>query len=197
MADGPVILDAGCGARAREYPPGATVVGIDMDGHALARNTSVDEKIIGDLQSHQFERDSFELIYCHGVLDHLPHPELALQNMAQALRPGGQIEIGMTNPSSRKGLLTKWTPYRLHLWVYRTILRSEKAGQPGYGPYRTFLRLSRRKLVRFARANALDVSVETHRAPAPRNVPTLLWHLLGRTELRARIVKRHGPTPSG
>lgn len=69
-----------------------------------------------------------------------PDPELAIANLAQALRPGGCLVVGVPNVTSRKGLVTKFTPHWFHVWVYRQVLGMADAGEPGHGPFRTYLR---------------------------------------------------------
>jgi SAM-dependent methyltransferase len=138
------ILDAGCGGGGDFYAawPDAYVIGIDVDEEALSRNERADEKIVGDITSYPFEANSFDAIICHDVLEHISNPDAVLRNFAEWVRPGGTILLGFPNLLSGKGLVTKLTPHSFHVWFYRTILGSTKAGTPGYGPYKTYLRFA-------------------------------------------------------
>jgi SAM-dependent methyltransferase len=74
------------------------------------------------------------------VLEHLPDPVAALANMAQSLKRGGLLILGVPNLWSLKGLLTKLTPHWFHVWAYRHIVGSREAGKPGRAPFRTYFR---------------------------------------------------------
>jgi len=137
------VLDAGCGGGDFyvNYTD-AHIVGIDLDEDALERNSRLDEKVVGDLRTYRFEANSFDSIVCQDVLEHIEDPMAVLRNFAEWTRPGGTIVLGFPNVTSVKGLITKFTPHRFHLWFYRRILGSKKAGTAGYGPYKTYLRFS-------------------------------------------------------
>ena len=134
------VLDAGCGyTLPLDFPRSVRLVGLDESSEALAKNENIDAAIVGDVESHPFAVGEYDAILCWNVLEHLERPRRALANMARALRPGGMLIIGIPNLWSLKGMVTKLTPYRFHVWVYRTILGHEHAGTPGYGPYPTHL----------------------------------------------------------
>jgi SAM-dependent methyltransferase len=154
------VLDAGCGRKRRlELPGAARVSGIDISPEALDLNDQLDEKIVGDVETYPLERESFDVVYCWDVLEHLSRPDKALRNVVQAMAPGGLLVLGLPNAMSLKGLATKLTPHRFHVWYYRRVLGSKTAGLPGRGPFKTFLRLSLSPsaLAKFARTNGLDL----------------------------------------
>src|SRR3990167_7207197 len=155
------VLDAGCG-RDKAYVdfPGAHITGIDIDADALALNHSLDIRIVGDIQTYPLPESAFDAIVCWDVLEHLPSPRAALENMTRALRPGGTLILGLPNVTSPKGLATKLTPHGFHVWFYRHVFHDQNAGRPGYGPYRTFLRWSIRPagIRRFAEEHGLAVT---------------------------------------
>jgi SAM-dependent methyltransferase len=156
------VLEAGCGS----YPmvvdlgPAKHIVGIDISQRQLERNDVVDEKILGDIQTFPLRPQDFDLVFCFNVLEHLDRPDRALANFRRALRPGGLIVIKVPNVLSLKGLMTKFSPHRVHVWVYRYILGHPDAGQDDKAPFPTFLRLSMSPpaLDRFARRNGLQVA---------------------------------------
>lgn len=134
------VLEAGCGSGSRFRFDQARVTGIDISPLQLARNYALDERICGDLQSHPIRKNAFDLVVCWDVLEHLPRPSEAIHNMIRSLRPGGVIILGLPNLASFKGLITKFTPHGFHMWAYRTLWRSAKAGREDHGPFRTYLR---------------------------------------------------------
>ena len=106
------VLEAGCGSATHiRLSDHARIVGIDNSEDQLARNSYVSQKIVGDVQTHEFEEGGFDLIMCWDVLEHLPHSEKALRSFARAAKPGGVIPLVLPNVYSLKGLITKFTPH--------------------------------------------------------------------------------------
>jgi hypothetical protein len=83
----------------------------------------------------------------------LGNPERVLQRFVDALDEGGLLVLGVPNVLSVKGLVTKYSPYSFHRWIYR------KAGSSRGAPHRTFLRvaISPRSLGRWARRSGLTI----------------------------------------
>ena len=135
------ILEAGCG---RSWPfhlndIDCFVTGIDTDPEALkARKYTLDRSIEGDIVSADFEADSFDVVYCSFVLEHIERADLAMKNFCKWIRPNGLIIIRIPDPHSVQGFLTRKTPHWFHLFYYRVIEGIKEAGKPGYGPYPTF-----------------------------------------------------------
>lgn len=139
----PRVLDAGCGSLSQvRFPRKPFVVGIDISREQLEKNSHVDEKILGDVETYPLEPSSFDVVVCWDTMEHLNRPERAIANFAQALKPGGLLIIATTNPYSLKGLLTKFTPHSFHVWVYRRLFGDPNAGKPGFAPFPTTLRRS-------------------------------------------------------
>lgn len=160
VADAGTVLDAGCGFRLPfEFPPGLRFVGLDTSAEALAKNTYIDSAIVGDVETYPLPAGEYDAVLCWWVLEHVPHPRAAVANMARALKPGGLLIVGLPNIWSLKGLVTKLTPYRFHVWVYRRLLGYNGAGEPGQAPFRTYLRwqISPHGLSRLAEAERLEL----------------------------------------
>jgi SAM-dependent methyltransferase len=137
------VLEAGCGSASYvEFGGRARVVGIDVSERQLSRHPELDERILGDIETHNFHANSFDLIVCWDVLEHLRRPRRAVANLAKALRPGGLLVLALPNVLSLKGLVTKFTPHRFHVWVYRHVFGWPHAGTDDHGPFPTFLRFS-------------------------------------------------------
>jgi len=124
----PRVLEAGCGSSSRvALPAGRWLVGVDIAQRQLDRNTVLDEKHLGDLQTFSLPGEGFDLILCWDVVEHLPHPARALAQMKSALRPGGSLVLAFPNLWSLKGLVTKFTPYKVHEWFYRYVIGDRRA----------------------------------------------------------------------
>jgi SAM-dependent methyltransferase len=156
------VLEAGCGRRASfDYSGAEQVVGIDVSKEQLAHNDWADEKIVGDLQVHPLESDAFDLVVCWDVLEHLLEPLSALDNLARAVKSDGIIVLGLPNVASVKGLVTRFTPLRFHIWFFRIVRKSKRAGRTGEGPFPTYLRwsLRARSLRAWTRARGLRIDL--------------------------------------
>lgn len=154
------VLEAGCGSASHvDLGDDSKVVGIDLSTEQLARNVSLDEKIVGDIETYPLPYAAFDLIVCWDVLEHLPHPEKALVNFVAAIRPGGLIVLALPDVDSLKGRITKYTPHGFHVWFYRAVLGSKIAGTADHGPFKTYLAdsIAPAALAAFARSHDLSV----------------------------------------
>jgi len=135
------VLEAGCGSVSHIGIGGdACLTGIDISEKQLARNQVLDEKILGDVQAYALPESRFDVIICWDVLEHLQHPELALENFARALKEEGMLILALPNLYSMKGMITKFTPFRFHIWVRRHLFGETEAGKDDNGPFPTFLK---------------------------------------------------------
>ncbi len=188
FADGRLqsVLDAGCGFQLPiDLPHDVHLVGIDVSDAALERNNNVDEKIVGDIQSYPLPPEAFDAVICWWVLEHVPHPRMAIVNIAGALRREGDFIIGIPHLWSIKGILTKLTPHRFHVWVYSRIFRLPDVGAPGVGPFHTYLHrdLSPGRLSRIMAGQGFDLVHERFYGDAPEPLPRPLrsmWRLVGK-----------------
>jgi len=114
-----------------------TISVVDIDETQLRNNSYADTKILGDIQTYVFPPNSFDLIVCYNVIEHLTSVDQAIRQFHHALAPGGLVFIGAPNPESLFGLVTKYSPHWFHVWFYRVILRHKDAGKPGHLPFRT------------------------------------------------------------
>lgn len=118
------------------------IVGIDISSRQLTRNQSLHERILADIQTFPLPEQSFDIIICWDVLEHLDHPVKALTNFFRAIKPGGLIILAFPNLFSLKGLVTKLTPHAVHVWYMRHLLRMENAGVNDTPPFVTPFKLS-------------------------------------------------------
>jgi SAM-dependent methyltransferase len=135
------ILEAGCG---RQWPLDLKklnyrLTGIDIDDTALSyrknQQKDLDVAISGDLLDVELNEQSFDVIYCSFVLEHIQGAELAMKNFCKWLRPNGLLILKIPDPESVQGWITRNTPHWFHVLYYRYIVRSKYAGKQGFAPY--------------------------------------------------------------
>jgi len=81
----------------------ASIVVVDIDETQIQNNTYAHQNILGDIQSTAFPPNSFELIVCYNVIEHLPRHDDAIRLFQSALVPGGVLLIGTPHPRSFSG----------------------------------------------------------------------------------------------
>lgn len=144
LASGRSLLDVGCGPGtitvdlARVVAPGR-VVGIDAEAAVLdearrlaaeASLTNVEFKV-ADVYELPYDDASFDVVHAHQLLQHLAHPERALEEMARVCRPGGIVaardgDYGAFTWFPEVPALDRW------LQVYRAVARAN-GGEPDAG----------------------------------------------------------------
>jgi SAM-dependent methyltransferase len=131
---------------------------VDIDEDQIRNNDYAQQTILGDIQTHRFAPDSFDLVICYNVIEHLPDVEAALLGFCQSLKQGGLILIGAPNPKSLSGIVTKYSPHWFHVWFYRHVRGEKQAGQPGHPPFPTFFHplVTLSNLEAFARNHGLQ-----------------------------------------
>lgn len=142
LADRPnvTVLEAGAGTQTHiTVRDDATVVGIDNSQPSLDQNDDLDEKILGDLRTHDFGDRRFDAIVSVYVLEHVTAPDRIIEHLAGLLAPGGVLVIVVPNVRTPKGIITKYTPHPFHVWVRRRLLNQPDAGKPGHDPFPTVL----------------------------------------------------------
>jgi 2-polyprenyl-3-methyl-5-hydroxy-6-metoxy-1,4-benzoquinol methylase len=147
------LLEAGCGSATHvRFRPMVHAVGIDISKEQLARNTVIQEKILGDIQEYPLPKEEYDVAVCWMVLEHLPKPKAALSNLFDSIKPQGLLILGIPNLLSFKGVVTKFTPYWFHRFFYR-FMKCKSS------PFPTYLRVTilPRKIVRFAEDNGFSV----------------------------------------
>jgi 2-polyprenyl-3-methyl-5-hydroxy-6-metoxy-1,4-benzoquinol methylase len=111
------VLDVGCGfgiatAAMAEMYPRAQVRGLDLyeqDVLASARNLTRSSNridfVTGSIEDAPFESNSFDLVTAFDVLEHVPHPEVALREIARLLSPTGTVVASVPIESPILGLI--------------------------------------------------------------------------------------------
>ena len=104
-ASAPRVLEIGCGGGGtldwlKQSGRAQWTAGIELSSEAAAiASTRVDDVRCGDANVllEQFPQDSFDLILCLDVLEHLVDPWEALSKIQGLLRPGGRIITSLPN----------------------------------------------------------------------------------------------------
>lgn len=96
-------LDVGCGDGAVSgvwlSQHAGSYIGVDISSRAVeaARELGLDARVIGDATNLPFDDETFDLIVCIEVLEHLFEPQLATAEMGRVLRPGGTLVAQVPN----------------------------------------------------------------------------------------------------
>jgi len=101
------VLDLGCGVgEYLKYAIGKnrTVIGVDLDKSLLQNRLFNFTPLQGDAQNLAFKDEIFDLVLFSEVLEHLPHPEKALNEIKRILKPNGILII---STPSKKSLYEK------------------------------------------------------------------------------------------
>jgi len=114
--EGKKVLDIGCGGgilAEAMAAKGAQVIGIDMAEaslevarlHLLESGLQVDyEKITAEAFANQHP-DTFDVITCLEMLEHVPDPASIIAAAAKALKPGGTLVLSTLNRNGKSFLL--------------------------------------------------------------------------------------------
>ena len=121
---GEVILEVGCGSgrfTAQAVSTGAMVVATDLSGAVDANyraHNGVDNLLIvqSDIYRMPFPRQSFDKVFCLGVLQHTPDVEKSFRTLPEYLKSGGSY---VTDVYDKRSGLMGFVEffYRTYLWV--------------------------------------------------------------------------------
>lgn len=100
-------LDAGCGHRVlaqgleglenAAVASAASAVGMDPYPAALAAHRNIRRRVCGFLDKLPFPSESFDVVSCNMVVEHLMNPVVCFQEVARVLAPGGVALIHTPN----------------------------------------------------------------------------------------------------
>lgn len=146
--EGQRILEAGCGAgRFTEImlSAGAMVYSFDYSNavEICYKNNAHDNLCLfqGDICNIPFERESFDRVFCYGVLQHLPEPKRGFMSLVRYLKTRGKISVdvylkdGKINAWKSKYI---WRPVTTKIRP-RTLLKIGRWYIPKWLPIDTFL----------------------------------------------------------
>lgn len=121
---GTPMLDAGCGTglNLAALPPGSVGIDINPRNLALIRRRLPQHVVVeGEVEAMPFADATLSTVICTEVLEHVPHPLTALDEIHRILRPGG-ILIGSV-------------PARSPIWRLRFLSSTCPGGEPFHNEY--------------------------------------------------------------
>lgn len=123
------VLEVGCGAgRFTEVllSAGATVCAIDFSNSVEVTQTNniqhADRLCLAqaDIYDIPFPPQSFDFVFCFGVLQHTPDPHRAFLNLTRYIAPGGKIAVDCY---LRDGKIQPWKSKYLWRWLTTRVPR--------------------------------------------------------------------------
>lgn len=119
---GRLVLEAGCGAGRFTVilcGLGARLLAIDYSSAVeVSRENNAEMGTVAfaqcDILAIPFAPRSFDLVFCHGVLQHTPNPEAAFHKLVEMVRPGGRISVDVY---CKDGLIRPWKSKYLWRWL--------------------------------------------------------------------------------
>ena len=118
------ILDVGCGHGDFLKPVHAKTLhgyGLDPDKEALAKNTFIKNKTVGTVEKLPFESNFFDLVISAWVLEHLPDPKKAFQEIFRVLKPGGKVIFLTPNVWNYNVWIIRLIPEKFHDFLTRKL----------------------------------------------------------------------------
>jgi 2-polyprenyl-6-hydroxyphenyl methylase/3-demethylubiquinone-9 3-methyltransferase len=113
---GKVVLDVGCGGGILSESMavrGAQVTGIDLGDkalkvaqlHRLESGVAVDYRLVSVEELAEEHPESFDVVTCMEMLEHVPDPAAVVGACARLVKPGGQVFFSTLNRNPKSYLL--------------------------------------------------------------------------------------------
>lgn len=148
--EGEFVLEAGCGAGRFTRLLGATganLVSFDYSTAvevSRAQNSHFINVVFAqaDVLDMPFRENSFDRVFCHGVIQHTPNPEAAFHALNKVLKPGGKLSFdvyykdGKVRPWKSKYI---WRPITTRMDPDR-LMRLLEWYIPKWLPFDTFIK---------------------------------------------------------
>ncbi len=139
------VLHLGAGRdilNVRSALAGKIAVALDLGREGLLQNPN-HRRVVADAGCLPVQNETFDLIVCEHVFEHLERPGLVLAECARALRQGGSLVFLTPNRLSYIAVVSALTPHRFHV-----AYRSRLAAITEADTFPTFYRLNTRRRIR-------------------------------------------------
>ena len=137
------VLEAGCG-RKWFFDMGKVkfnLTGVDINKKAIEIRKSIsgdlDRFVVGDLRNVNFVKESFDLVTCINVLEHIEGAKVVIDNIFSWLKPNGLAILEFPDRDTTFGFVTRNLPHCFHILYYKFIVGDPNVGKPGFGPFPT------------------------------------------------------------
>lgn len=131
-----LLLDAGCGPGGLVKETVGTarrVTGVDRYVSSFADQLEIPEAVEADLSALPFADNSFTLITCSWVLEHLPAPAAVFSEFSRVLKPGGRVIFITPNKRNYAVWLRRLVPSSIsQRLVHAIYARDEHFINPTY-----------------------------------------------------------------
>jgi len=125
-----VILDAGCGEGGvfsksilNKKGKRKSLIGIDLGN---AKNPYVDKKYFGSLDKLPFKDNTFDIIVCEWVAEHLEKPQLVFNEFSRVLKKDGHLILFTPNVLNSLVFFSKIIPNKLKDIILKKFLNKEE-----------------------------------------------------------------------
>jgi SAM-dependent methyltransferase len=95
----------------------------------------LDEVIVADLRTVELDDESYDVVYCSFLLEHIEGAEKVLDRLFASLKAGGLLLLRVPDRDGVYGWVARHTPHRTHVWYKRYVRKAKQAGTPGHGPF--------------------------------------------------------------
>lgn len=148
--EGCLLLDIGCSRGDPDLPSlhrARLSVGADLDLLGLRANTIDSACLLAPMGRLPFPDNTFDVVVCKWVLEHLEHPAEDLAEICRVLRPGGALVALTPNAYSLFTLISRVLSHRL-----KQLLKGRMFGGHEEDTFRTWYRANARtELLRLSR----------------------------------------------
>ena len=119
-----VMLDAGARVVTFDY---SSAIFANRDNNAAKGDVSF---LQADMRKIPFPENAFDFVFCYGVIQHLPEPRAAVDELARVLKPGGRMSVDFYIKTNRldpfnqpKYFWRRWSTKIPHERLLRIIKR--------------------------------------------------------------------------
>lgn len=132
-------LDAGCGhsliprwlrgageIEQKFLTEAGWIVGVDVDWKSLTLPSQI-RRVACDLETLAFPENTFDLITCNMVAEHLTRPLKVFQEFFRVLKPPGLVLVLTPNLYHWANLISRCTPYVFHRLILKALWKREPA----------------------------------------------------------------------